>query len=152
MKLRILILLASVAVFAAAAESQTATTNWHDLKDLSKLDGASLLKLANEGDANAQYLTGLNYLNGNFGFTKDDGQAAAWFRKAAEQGQVTAQGNLALFYRVGRGVPQDYAKALAWYQRAAEQGDAPAQNSVGTFYFQGLGVAKGLLGRYGLVS
>ena len=58
---------------------------------------------------------------------QDDGEAVAWFRKAAEQGYVDAQCNLGVMYRRGRGVPQDDAEAAAWYRKAAEQGLPEAQ-------------------------
>ena len=38
---------------------------------------------------------------------------------SAEQGDATAQYNLALMYDNGRGVPQDYVQAHKWYNLAA---------------------------------
>ena len=41
-------------------------------------------------------------------------RAAAWFRKAADQGLAGAQSILANLYEDGRGVPQDPAEAARW--------------------------------------
>jgi len=54
------------------------------------------------------------------------GAAAAWFRKAAEQGDAGAQFNLGNMYDQGKGVAQDYAQAVEWYRKAAKQGYADA--------------------------
>jgi len=65
-----------------------------------------------------------------------------WYRRAAEQDDVTAQLNLGACYELGRGVAQDYAQALAWYRRAADQGEARAQANLGHAYASGRGVAQ----------
>ena len=67
---------------------------------------AGFKKLAEQGDAGAQYFLGRMYDTGR-GVPKDDQQAAAWFRKAAEQGSAGAQYFLGLMYYQGRGVPKD---------------------------------------------
>ena len=67
---------------------------------------------------------------------------AAYNRLAAEQGDATAQFNLALMYEIGKGVPQDYAQALKWYRKAAEQGNAKAQNNLALMYAKGQGVPQ----------
>ena len=66
------------------------------------------------------------YANGR-GVAKDDAQAVAWYRKAADQGLAHAQDNLGRMYANGRGVAKDDAQAVAWYRKAADQGDADAQ-------------------------
>ena len=55
-------------------------------------------------------------------------KAVDWLRRAAEQGDVGGQRNLALCYYEGWGVPQDQDEAARWYEKAAEQGDADAQD------------------------
>jgi TPR repeat protein len=69
-------------------------------------------------------------------------QAAFWYRKAAEQGDVDAQDALGDLYYTGRGAPQDYAQAALWYRKAAEQGDADAQENLGDLYDTGQGVPR----------
>ena len=61
------------------------------------------------------------------GVAQDYARAAAWYRKAAGEGDAMAQFNLGWMYDYGRGVAQDDAQAVAWYRKAAEQGDARAQ-------------------------
>jgi TPR repeat protein len=54
---------------------------------------------------------------------------AEHYRRAAEQGDATAQFNLGLCYDEGAGVGQDFGQALYWYTKAAEQGLAIAQKT-----------------------
>ena len=72
----------------------------------------------------------------------DYATAVKWYRKAAEQGNVNAQGILGIMYAAGQGVPQDYAEAVKWYRKAAEQGDAIALFNLGAMYFSGRGVPQ----------
>ena len=53
---------------------------------------------------------------------KDDKQAVYWYRKAADQGQASAQTNLGFMYRNGKGVASDNKQAVYWYRKAADQG------------------------------
>jgi TPR repeat protein len=46
-------------------------------------------------------------------------QAAAWYRKAAEQGNVLAQATLGLLYSMGQGVPHSDVEAYYWLDLAA---------------------------------
>ncbi len=61
------------------------------------------------------------------GVPQDYAEAMMWYRLAADQGNASAQYNLALMYHHGQGVPQDYAEAARWYRRAADEGHAGAQ-------------------------
>ena len=54
-----------------------------------------------------------------------------WYRKAAEQGDASAQYNLGVMYENGHGVEQDDEQAVFWYRKAAEQGYADAQYNLG---------------------
>ncbi|MAT52819.1 MAG: hypothetical protein CMK32_16705, partial [Porticoccaceae bacterium] len=47
--------------------------------------------LAAEGDVEAQFYLGLMYQLGPGAVVADDTQAAYWFRRAAEQGQINSQ-------------------------------------------------------------
>lgn len=94
---------------------------------------------AESGDADAQFLLGVLYANGE-GVATDHAQALLWYARAAEQGHPGAQRNLARRFYFGEGVPQDYVTALGWFQRAAESGDAEAMASIGHMYATGLGV------------
>lgn len=87
---------------------------------------------AEAGDAQAQMALGYRFHTGTGGVPKDMAQAIAWYRKAAEQGDVTAQNNLGLVYHKGSGVPVDLNEARRWYLKAAEQKFAQAQFNLGT--------------------
>jgi TPR repeat protein len=101
----------------------------------------ALLARAKAGDADAQFSMGLLYDNGQ-GATQDHAEAAAWYRKAAEQGLASAQYNLGVAYDYGQGVTQDHPLAAAWYRKAAEQGLATAQSNLGDMYYLGQGVGQ----------
>lgn len=60
----------------------------------------------------------------------------------AQQGDATAQNNIAVMYQDGLGVARSDSEALKWYLKAAQQGEAEAQFMVGLFYAQGRGVAQ----------
>ena len=53
---------------------------------------------------------------------EDDKEAARWYRRAAEQGLVTAQYNLGVMYYEGTGVLEDSIQAYAWFNIAAANG------------------------------
>ena len=78
-------------------------------------------RLADQGDATAQFNLGIMYSEGR-GVLKDDAEAVEWYRLAAEQGYADAQFNLGGMYANGEGVPKDDAEALRWYRLAADQG------------------------------
>jgi GAF domain/Sel1 repeat/PilZ domain len=82
-----------------------------------------LRKLADEGDADAQYQMGIRYHNGE-DVPHDDAEAMRWFLRAAEQGNVTAQTALGSYYWAGRGVAEDLSKAYMWSEIALAGGDA----------------------------
>ena len=96
---------------------------------------------AEKGEAEGQKSLGICYYKGE-GVAKDFVQAAAWFRKAADQGFAGAQILLGNCYFDGVGVPKDQALAVSWYRKAADQGDTGAQYSLGGCYANGTGVAK----------
>lgn len=50
-------------------------------------------------------------------------------RRAAEQGDATAQFNLGLMYSTGRGVPQDYVAAHMFFNLAGAKGNEDARKT-----------------------
>jgi hypothetical protein len=74
-------------------------------------------------DANTQFALGVRYARGD-GVARDDTQAFIWFRKAAEQGNVSAQSTLATSYWLGRGIRKNNVAAYSWATIADEHGDA----------------------------
>lgn len=99
------------------------------------------LKLAQEGDADAQYTLANIYRNGQ-GVSQDPVEAAKWMRKAADNGNIRAQNDLGVMYTAGEGVRQDEGQAVKWFTKSADQGNADAQYLLGIMYADGWGVAK----------
>jgi len=98
------------------------------------------------------------YADGNC-LAKDPKQAAAWYRKAAEQGYKDAQGKLGLCYSMGEGVEQNSKEAIKWFEQAdmkglaadeevkthiaeAENGSPELQTKVGGIYERGYVVKR----------
>ncbi len=72
----------------------------------------------------------------------DYNKAFEQWRQAAEQGDLTAQRNIAHLYRWGKGVPQDLMQAAFWYYTAAKGGLDTAQYNLGVMYLRGEGVPR----------
>jgi len=104
-------------------------------------------RLADQGDALAQFSLGFMYGNG-WGVPQDYAEAVKWYHKAAEQEDAKAQYNLGQMYRLGYGVQRDYAEAVRWFRRAANQGDAGAQYNLAFMYETGRGVRQDLVQAY----
>ena len=98
-------------------------------------------RLAEQGDASAQYNLGVRYDFGE-GVPADAAEAVKWYRLAAEQGHASAQYDLGVRYANGKGVPQDDAEAVKWYRLAAAGGIASAQYNLGFMYANGRGVPQ----------
>ena len=75
--------------------------------------------------ADADFQRGLDHANGR-GVPKDIGQAALWYRRAAEAGHVEAQKNLGFLYATGKGVEKDETEATKWMGRSASKGNSDA--------------------------
>jgi TPR repeat protein len=69
-------------------------------------------------------------------------QAAAWYLKAAKQGNTDAQYNLGAMYEHGIGMPANPVQAARWYRPAAENGDIDALSNLGVLYEKGQGVPQ----------
>src|SRR5438105_1740916 len=113
-------LLASQMVLLAAGYTQSAAIP----QAAAHVNIASLEKLAEAGDPEAQTKLGLAYHDGD-GVTADDWKAADWLRRAADQGDGVAQNSLGILYQSGHGVPKDLAQAFAWFRKSASQRYGP---------------------------
>lgn len=80
----------------------------------------------------------VHYSSFNLDVTQECFTAIDRHRKAADQGDSTAQCNIGVLYFVA----QEYYRAMIWYQKAAKQGDTAAQRNIGNLYNQGLGVSQ----------
>lgn len=122
-----------------AADFRSAAIAYNDGDYLTALQDFTVL--AGEGHVDAQY-----YLAGMFeqgiGVPQDLGNAATWYRKAAEQGKAEAMLKMGQFYEQGVGVSPDPVSAVGWYQRAANEGVAEAQYRLGIAYGEGNGIPQ----------
>jgi hypothetical protein len=85
-------------------------------------------RLAEQGEAYAQYNLGLMYDEGE-GVPENNAEAVRWYRLAAEQGYARAQSDLGFMYSNGEGVPQNNVRAYIWYSVAAAQGNETARTN-----------------------
>ena len=98
-------------------------------------------KATAQGDADAQFMLGFMYNNGE-GVTKDHQKALYWYKKSADQGYALAQYNLGWMYDREKGIARDYPKAVYWYEKATTQGYAAAQYNLAVMYYNGEGITK----------
>lgn len=80
-----------------------------------------------------------DYLAGR-GVPKDAERSAYWYRKAAGQGDPSAQAELGYLYSSGVGVHADQAEAAKWYERAMAGGSQTAKLNLAVMYLKGAGV------------
>ena len=77
----------------------------------------SMVRAAELGYADAQFVLGLQYHNGMD--VPQDCEAARWLRRAADQNHAAGQFWLGRLYRDGYGVPQDLVSAHMWLNLAS---------------------------------
>lgn len=85
------------------------------------LDFNQTQRLANQGNASAQYNLGLKYFKGE-GVRQDYNKAFDLYQKAANQGYAGAQNNLGLMYSRGNGVLQNYISAKELFKKSCDNG------------------------------
>ena len=102
-----------------------------------------LTALATSGNAKAELVVGLKYLDGD-GVAVSETDAAKWLERAAEAGLPVAQYRLGTMYERGRGVAADAVKSVHWYTLAAQAGNRKAMHNLAVAYASGTGVAKNL--------
>ncbi|HJU26742.1 MAG TPA: tetratricopeptide repeat protein, partial [Rhodanobacteraceae bacterium] len=99
--------------------------------------------LASGGNARAEEVLGLDYLDGD-GVAVNEAEGAKWLERAAAQGEAVAAWRLGTLYERGHGVAADPAKATQWYAVAARAGNRKAMHNLAVAYAQGSGIAKDL--------
>ena len=110
-------------------------------KPVSALD--RLTALAAQGNARAELLVGLKYLDGD-GAPVNEAEAAKWLERAGNHGEAIAAYRLGTLYERGHGVPADAAKAIQWYLTAARLGNRKAMHNLAVAYAEGSGTPKDL--------
>ena len=82
-------------------------------------------------NAEATYLLGFFYRQGENGLQQDHGKALDLWRRAAELGSAAAYNNIGYAYENGMVVESDDKKALYYYELAAMGGDVYARHNLG---------------------
>ena len=112
-------------------------------------EAAKTLKLAKQGNADAQYNLARMYFNGN-GVTEDIQKALDWFQKAAEQGNTEAQNFIDLYLMFCEATihydRKEYDKAFSLYKQVAEGNYTELSffvaGRLGKMYLDGKGTTK----------
>ena len=69
-------------------------------------------------------------------------KAIVFYKKAADEGNVSAQYALANCYYYGQGVERNVNTAVEMWRKCAESGNVEAQNRMGACYYEGEAVEK----------
>jgi hypothetical protein len=99
-----------------------------------------LQQAANLGEVRAMEELGELYLED--GPTKNEKEAARWYRKAADAGSSTAMLYLGSMYADGTGVTQSDDESARWWGKAANAGNPAGMYDLGTLYEEGRGVPR----------
>jgi TPR repeat protein len=137
-------------------------------KDLESFS-PSLLKKAEAGDSEAQYLLGYNYLWGR-GVAKNEQESIRWFILSANKGHPKSMNSLGAFFlknkidspetdaEIAKATPEiSFSKAkkdlnqphhlqmaLFWFMQAADAGNPRAKTNIGSMYWNGIGLEQNL--------
>ncbi len=96
-----------------------------------------LKEKAEQGNAEAQYRVGWMYQTGK-GTEANNEVAIVWYKKAANQGHLSAQNNLCSADLSA----QNFQEAAVWCDKAANQNHPKAQFLLAMMYLNGQGFAK----------
>jgi len=80
-------------------------------------------KMAEAGNAEAQYRMGIYAMSGTQEVPQNTEAAILWLRKAADQNYLPAEHDLGVDYFDGSIVPQDLADGIRLLRKVAEQGE-----------------------------
>lgn len=137
----------SRAPWATPIPSASSPQDWDALRDKAKTDRSAFVTLkaaAEAGDLFAQFCVGTLYdpiLKIGQATSPDLDVAISWYLKAAEQGHLPAQINLAtLFHSDKFGRAPDYERAAFWNEKAADQGDLNAMQNLANILYTGQGM------------
>ena len=102
-----------------------------------QVSDAALVRLANSGNAAAEYTLGMHIMGGKDATYKLS-DAAELIQKAAAKGLVPAQFQLAAIYEKGIGVTKNPLKARQLYRKAADAGNIRAMYNLGVMLAGGV--------------
>jgi TPR repeat protein len=104
-----------------------------------------LLRIAGDAEIpDAQHALGALYLTGR-GVSRDPAEAARWFRRGMQNGNLAAEVEYAILLFNGDGVPANEPVAARHFRHAAALGSAIAQNRLARLYATGRGVPQNLV-------
>jgi len=86
-----------------------------------------LTKAADAGNAKAMRAIANHYYENGDPKRGDYELAAAWYKKAANGGDIVSQFNLGAMFEKGDGIGRDRSSAVSWYRQAARQGHSESQ-------------------------
>ena len=92
------------------------------------------------GSAEAEYLAGVLYFEGNGGVSQDCNKALGFFKEAFSKGIAEAAFQIGRIYEHGLESTPDNVEASKWYGIADERGIPVASNNLGLMYLEGRGV------------
>jgi len=95
-----------------------------------------------DGDAGAQLLYGLAYLDGRDVLEPDAEKAVYWLRRSARIGNPYAQLVLGNCYADGKGIAKDPEQAVRWWREAGRNDNPQAQYLMGKAHLDGIGTGK----------
>lgn len=125
------------------ARVNSGDADWEALDGQDRVKFDEVLRLwgeaARQGVTTALCNLGTLYARG-IGVTKDEVEAAQWYKAAAERGHAPAQTKLGFLYVHGIGIEKDRQRGFDWFKTAAEQGYGDAQYNLGIMYLGGLGI------------
>ena len=101
----------------------------------------NLEKLANQGNAEANYELGLRYYRG-IGVGVDFTKAKECFDKAIQGGCNAASYYLGMIYYNGKGVPTNHQKAKEYFEKSDADNNVFSSYYLGKIYYWGDGVEK----------
>ncbi|TNM66194.1 peptidoglycan-binding protein [Aliirhizobium smilacinae] len=100
------------------------------------IEPQSMADAAAAGDANALFEVGARFSDGR-GVKADLGEAAKWYRLAADRGLAPAQYRMGNLLEKGTGVDRNLGEAISYYRQAAGAGNASAMHNLAVLYASG---------------
>lgn len=113
---------------------------WFSDSPSSRAIGAApwVLRAAEDGNADAQFLMATFCAQGRFGTKRDEAAAAEWLERGAAQGHAVSLLGLAR-HRLGEGLMEEAARH---FRAAADHGHVEAQYSLALCYLDGMGLER----------
>jgi len=138
--MRFILMLITALLLAACAGSWHAK-EYFDQGDYGKASSGTI-RLANQGDPEAEMDLGYLFEHGLGGMVKDLGKAQAYYQEAGGQGLARADTCLALLLIWSKEIPQDVPRGVELLKRADAAGDPYAAYDLYRLYAEGKEVPK----------